>query len=86
MQMFKSLLFTVLLTLSGISFAAQVNINTADSETISAELSGIGKSKAEAIIACREKHGPFKNADDLAKVKGIGQATVDRNRDNIITQ
>ena len=86
MQMFKSLLFTVLLTLSGFSFAAQVNINTADSETISAELSGIGKSKAEAIIAYRDKHGPFKNADDLAKVKGIGQATVERNRDNIITQ
>jgi competence protein ComEA len=86
MQMFKSLVFTVLLILSGFSFAAQVNINTADSETISAELSGIGKSKAEAIVAYREKHGPFKNADDLARVKGIGQATVDKNRDNILIQ
>ncbi len=86
MQIFKSLVFTVLLTLSGFSFAAQVNINTADSEMISAELSGIGKSKAEAIVAYREKHGPFKNADDLARVKGIGQATVDKNRDNILIQ
>ena len=86
MQMFKSFLFAVLLSISGISFAAPVNINTADSKTMSAELSGIGQSKAEAIIAYREKHGPFKTADDLAKVKGIGQATIDKNRENIIIQ
>lgn len=86
MQIFKTFLFAVLLSISAMSFAAQVNINTADSKTISAELNGIGQSKAEAIIAYREKHGPFKSVDELARVKGIGKATIDKNRENITVQ
>ena len=86
MKKFKTFLFIVLFSFSSLLYAAQVNINTADAGTLSSELSGVGQSKAEAIIAYREKYGPFKNVDDLAKVKGIGQATVDRNRENIITQ
>ena len=47
-------------------------------KTLAKELNGIGLSKAEAIVAHREKNGPFKSADDLAKVKGIGAKTVER--------
>ena len=65
------------------AFAGPVDINTADAETISTELKGIGLSKAKAIVAYREKHGPFKAPDDLSLVKGIGERTVELNRANI---
>lgn len=65
------------------AFAGPVNINTADAETISKELDGVGLTKAKAIVEYREKHGPFKSPDDLSLVKGIGERTVDLNRANI---
>jgi competence protein ComEA len=41
------------------------------------DLPGVGPSKAKAIIAYREEHGPFAAPEDLMKVKGIGQKTFD---------
>lgn len=64
-------------------FAGPVDINTADAETISSELNGVGLAKAKAIVEYREKHGPFKNPEDLSLVKGIGDRTVELNRANI---
>jgi competence protein ComEA len=64
--------------LAPVAHAGPVNINTADAKTIAKELSGIGLSKAEAIVAYREKNGPFKSAEDLAKVQGVGAKTVER--------
>jgi competence protein ComEA len=61
-----------------------VNINTADAETISAELKGVGLTKARAIVEYRKKHGPFRSADDLSLVKGIGDRTVELNRSDIV--
>ena len=79
----KSLVLTLLLT--GSAFAAdKVNINTADARTIDAVLVGVGPSKAEAIVAYRKEHGPFKSADQLAAVKGIGLSLVEKNRDRIV--
>ena len=72
-----------LLTLPMLAFAGQVNINTADAETIAAELNGVGLSKAKAIVEYRSKHGPFRSVDDLSLVKGIGERTVDKNRSDI---
>ena len=65
------------------AFAGPVDINTADAQTISEELEGVGLTKAQAIVEYREKHGPFKSAEDLSLVKGIGDRTVELNRDNI---
>ena len=65
------------------AFAGPVDINTANAETLSAELDGVGMSKAQAIVEYREKHGPFKNPEDLSLVKGIGDRTVELNRANI---
>ena len=67
-----------------LALAGPVNINTADAETISRSLQGVGLSKARAIVEYREKHGPFKSPDDLSLVKGIGDRTVELNRDNIL--
>lgn len=73
------------LALPGLLLAATpVNINQADAAAIAKSLDGIGQSKAEAIVAWREAHGPFKKADDLKHVKGIGKATIERNRAAIL--
>ena len=58
------------------AFAA-LNINTANVQELTT-LSGIGPSKAQAIVEYREKNGPFKSVNDLAKVKGIGPKTVQK--------
>ena len=65
------------------AFAGPVDINSADAETISNELDGVGLTKAQAIVEYRQKHGPFKSAEDLSLVKGIGERTVALNKDNI---
>ena len=67
-----------------IAFAGPVNINTADAATISAELQGVGLTKAQAIVEYRKTHGPFRSYEDLTLVKGIGARTVEINRDNIL--
>ena len=66
-----------------LALAGPVDVNTADAETISAELKGVGMTKAEAIVEYRKQHGPFRSADDLALVKGIGPRTVELNRRDI---
>ena len=62
-----------------------ININTA-SEAELTQLDGIGAKKAQQIILYRQMIAPFATADDLANVKGIGKATVDKNRHRITTQ
>ena len=49
-----------------------VNVNQA-SATELARLPRVGPSLAGTIVAHREKHGPFKRAEDLMEVKGIGE-------------
>jgi len=39
-------------------------------------LPGVGEVKAKAIIACREKHGRFKNLDELRQIDGIGEKII----------
>lgn len=63
--------------------ATPVNVNKADATIIAKSLDGIGQSKAQAIVAWRQAHGPFKKVEDLAQIKGIGKGTLERNRDAI---
>ena len=63
--------------------AGTININTADKETLMTEIQGIGEKRAEAIVAYRDQNGPFKSVDDLANVKGVGTAIIDKNRDTL---
>lgn len=65
------------------AFADPVDINTADAQTLAVALKGVGPSKAEAIVTYREQHGPFKSIDDLKAVKGIGDKTIEVNRDAV---
>ncbi|MCB1696829.1 MAG: helix-hairpin-helix domain-containing protein [Pseudomonadales bacterium] len=63
--------------------AATVNINTADAATLAAGLKGVGGARAQEIVRYREAYGPFKSADELTEVKGIGKSTLDDNRARI---
>jgi competence protein ComEA len=74
----------IVLLLPVLALAGPVNVNTADAETISESLQGVGLSKARAIVEYRQKHGPFRSADDLSLVKGIGERTVELNRKDIL--
>ena len=62
----------------------RVNINTADAATLDRVLDGVGPSKADAIVQYRKANGAFRSVEQLASVKGIGLATVERNRDRIL--
>jgi len=59
-----------------------VNINRA-SEAELTTLQGIGSSKARAIILYREMFGGFATPEDIVNVKGIGTATLEKNRARI---
>ena len=59
-----------------------VNINTASEDKLTT-LSGIGPSRAKAIIAYREEHGGFKSKEELMNVSGIGQASFDKIKNDI---
>ena len=83
MRLFTTAAAFALLAAPTLLLAGPVDVNTADAETISAELKGIGMTKATAIVEYRKKHGPFRSADDLTLVKGIGERTVEINRSDI---
>lgn len=62
-----------------------ININTAtDAELM--ELTGIGPSKAAAIIAYRTENGNFAKIEDLTNVTGIGDKTFEQLKDGITVQ
>lgn len=60
-----------------------VNINKAGAEQLTAALIGVGEVKAEAIVDYRRTNGAFKTLEDVLAVKGIGPATIAKNRDRI---
>ena len=64
--------------------SAMVNINTATKEELMT-LSGIGETKAEAIISYREKT-PFQKIEDLKNVSGIGDSTFEEIKSNITVE
>ena len=67
---------------SSSSNADVININTANKEQLM-KISGVGKTKAEAIISYRDKNGDFKKKEDITKVRGIGKATFEKIKDKI---
>jgi competence protein ComEA len=65
------------------AWAGPVNVNSADASTLAQELDGIGPAKAQAIVEYRQKNGPFRTAEDLLKVQGIGERVLEQNRANL---
>ncbi len=83
-KLFAHVFAILALGVAAAAWAGPVNVNQADAKTIAKELAGIGQAKAEAIVAYRQAHGPFTKVGDLLKVDGIGEATLEKNRANIL--
>jgi len=66
--------------------AAPVDINSASAEEIAEALNGIGLVKAQAIVDYREAYGAFSRADEIVFVRGIGDSTYQRNKDDILVK
>lgn len=66
----------------GASAEGKVNINKASKDDLM-KLSGVGESKAQAIIDYRDSIGGFKGVDELKNVDGIGEKTVEKLKDSI---
>ena len=84
MKIVKTMAALAALSLSTLVSAAPVNINTASAEEIAAALNGIGPGKAQAIVEYREAYGAFARADEIVFVRGIGEATYEKNKDDIL--
>lgn len=81
MYLYLPLLFLALF--SPTLWAAPVNINTADADTIARSLSGVGLTRARAIVKYRQANGPFKSPDELTAIRGIGPKMIEKNRPDI---
>lgn len=64
------------------STAELININEASVNEL-VRLSGIGEVKAAAIVEYRRTNGSFSAIEDIMKVKGIGEKTFEKIRDQI---
>lgn len=84
MKTLYAILFGIAMSIGSALAQAPVDINTASAEEIAEALNGVGTSKAEAIVQYRDEHGAFRHADELVNVRGIGLATVEKNRDYIV--
>ncbi len=82
-RLLSALVLSLLVSVSALA-AGKVDINRDNVAALAAGLNGIGPAKAEAIVAHREKNGPFTSVDQLVEVRGIGLATVEKNRDIIV--
>jgi len=59
--------------------AEAVDINTASVEQLE-EIPGLGPALAQRIVEFREKNGPFGSVDELLKVRGIGEKSLEKIR------
>ena len=67
-------LFAALLLIAtcNLASAEQINLNTADAETLQ-YIPGIGPSKAAKILELRQQTGGFQTFEELLAVSGIGE-------------
>jgi competence protein ComEA len=61
---------------------SKVNINEATRAQLM-KLNGVGPGTADRIISYRQAHGPFRRAQDLEKVEGVGKEVLERNEGRI---
>jgi len=60
-----------------------VRVNSASAEELE-RLPGVGPRLAQAIVADRARHGPFREVADLSRVRGIGPVLLERLKGRIL--
>ena len=78
-------MFLILVHLASVSdrkSSGKVNLNRADVKELMT-LTGIGQSRAEAIIRYREEIGSFERIEDVMKVSGIKESAFNKIKDDI---
>ncbi len=87
MTFIKPLLIALALSLPLTAVAMEpVDLNAASAETLAATMEGVGLQKAQAIVAYRDQHGPFGSVDEITAVRGIGPATLEKNRSKLVIE
>lgn len=78
------LALTLIVSFSGMGFAGdgKVDLNASTSKELQ-QLPGIGKGLAKRIVEYRTTNGPFKNVEELIKVRGIGKKTFAKMKDRL---
>ncbi len=61
---------------------SRVNINTASKDELMT-LSGVGESRADAIIAYRTENGPFASTEEIMNISGIKEGLFGKIKDKI---
>ncbi len=64
------------------SESKKISLNNSNKEELM-KISGVGESKAIAIIEYRNANGPFKSIDEIKNVNGFGDALYEKIKDNI---
>ena len=85
-KLFLAVLVSFFVAFAGVGGAVameKVNINTAPVDQL-LQLDRVGAKYAQRIVEYREKFGPFEKAEDIMKVKGIGEKTWEANKDRIV--
>ncbi len=66
-----------------ISAHSKIDLNTADINQLTGSFKGIGRKKAEKIIAYREDHHGFKSLEEFGEIKGFGPHFMENNREQL---
>lgn len=62
---------------------SKINLNKATVAELTGSIKGIGKKRAEAIVAYRDSHNGFKSVNELGEVKGLGAHFVEKNQEQL---
>jgi competence protein ComEA len=81
-RLIRSLFFALALAPLAAAAAAPIDINSADAPALE-QVKGIGQSRAKAIVEYRNANGPFASVDDLTRVPGIGEKSINQLRDQL---
>ena len=65
--------------------AERIDLNRATVEQLQT-IPGIGPSLAQRILDFRSEHGPFLRVEDLLKVKGIGEKSLQKIRSFVVVE
>lgn len=78
-KLFRALLVSLALLPFSVGAADTIDINTATAAELE-QVNGLGPAKANAIVQYRGEHGAFASLDDLTKVPGIGEKSLEKMR------